>query len=124
MLRTRSCECLAFWGDCRVNHRWACACWPVPLHRRLRQSDTATKSPTAVLCVLIRVLLLSRRLALESNQLEGAIPLSFGSLAGMASLTVDHNRISDVPQSLLSLASLRSGDELLSDTNVTMVHPC
>jgi hypothetical protein len=53
------------------------------------------------------LLMLCRVLALESNQLEGAIPFSIGSLASLSSLTVDHNRLSELPQSLLSLAALR-----------------
>jgi hypothetical protein len=59
-----------------------------------------------VLCSLV---VSCRVLTLESNQLEGAIPFSIGSLASLANLTVDHNRVSDLPVSILSLAALRCG---------------
>jgi hypothetical protein len=56
---------------------------------------------------LLRVLMLCRVLALESNQLEGGIPFSFGSLSALSALTIDNNRVSEAPQSLLSLPALR-----------------
>jgi hypothetical protein len=50
-----------------------------------------------------------RVLELASNQLEGGIPFTFGSLVSLSALTVDNNRVSEMPQSLLSLAALRCG---------------
>jgi hypothetical protein len=59
-----------------------------------------------------RSLMLCRVLALESNQLEGTIPFSIGSLASLSSLTVDHNRITDIPSSLSSVTALRYDEQL------------
>jgi hypothetical protein len=48
-----------------------------------------------------------RVLNLASNQLEGGIPFGVGSLVSLSVLTIDNNRVSEAPQSLLSLAALR-----------------
>jgi Leucine-rich repeat (LRR) protein len=48
-----------------------------------------------------------RSLDVSNNQLAGSIPFSIGSLAAVTSLTLDHNRITDVPLSVLSLVALR-----------------
>ncbi len=55
------------------------------------------------------MLMLCRALALESNQLEGPVPFTIGSLGSLSSLTLDHNRLSALPQSTLSLVALRFG---------------
>jgi hypothetical protein len=54
-----------------------------------------------------RVRMLCRVLELESNQLEGGIPFSFGSLRSLSALTIDNNRMFEIPLSLMSLAALR-----------------
>jgi hypothetical protein len=62
---------------------------------------------TALLCALLRARMWCRVLTLASNQLEGGIPFGVGSLVSLSVLTIDNNRVSEAPQSLLSLAALR-----------------
>jgi hypothetical protein len=57
--------------------------------------------------------LVDRELTLEYNDLEGAIPFSFGSLLALESLSVDHNRLTAVPVSFLLMTSLRYTHRML-----------
>jgi hypothetical protein len=44
---------------------------------------------------------------LDSNLLDGAIPFSIGLLVALTAVSVENNRLSELPQSLVSLAALR-----------------
>jgi hypothetical protein len=72
------------------------------VHRPQQQHVYRRSSTLRSLCRTLR-----SGLALESNQLQGGIPFSIGSIVSLSSLTLDHNGVSEMPQSLLSLVALR-----------------
>ncbi len=49
-------------------------------------------------------------LDLSLNQLDGTVPFTFGLMMSLSYLNVDFNRITEVPQSILSMTALRCAE--------------